>query len=99
MRNLAFTPDHATRYFCAGKKRKFSMRRYSFAILSGAVLAIIVSVPAAMFAEDFSQGKAAGTPAATSSEAAIDPLPCLVAIAANDDDTIISRCDALIGNE
>jgi tetratricopeptide (TPR) repeat protein len=84
--------------FCAGKKRKFSMR-YFVAILSGAALAIIVSAPAVMFAEDFSQGKAAGTPAATSSEVAIDPLPCLAAIAANDDDAVISRCDALIGNE
>jgi tetratricopeptide (TPR) repeat protein len=51
------------------------------------------------FAEDFSQGKAAGTPAATSPEVAIDPLPCLAAIEANDDDTIISRCDSLIANE
>jgi tetratricopeptide (TPR) repeat protein len=75
------------------------MRRYFIAISSGAALAIIASVPAATFAEDFSQGKAAGTPAATSSEVAIDPLPCLAAIAANDDDTIISRCDSLIGNE
>ena len=75
------------------------MRRYFTAIISGAALAIIVSAPAVMFAEEFSQGKAAGTPAATSSEAAIDPLPCLAAIAANDDDTIISGCDSLIGNE
>jgi tetratricopeptide (TPR) repeat protein len=75
------------------------MRRYFIAILSGAALAIIISAPAVMFAEDFSQGKAAGTPAATGSEVAIDPLPCLAAIAANDDDTIISRCDSLIGNE
>jgi tetratricopeptide (TPR) repeat protein len=82
-----------------GKKRKFSMRRYFIAILSGAALAIIGSAPAVMFAEDVSQGKAAGTPAATSPEVATDPLPCLAAITANDDDTIISRCDALIGNE
>jgi tetratricopeptide (TPR) repeat protein len=75
------------------------MRRYFIAIISGAALAIIVSVPEVTFAEDFSQGKAAGTPAAASSEVAVDPLPCLAAIAANDDDTIISRCDALIGNE
>jgi tetratricopeptide (TPR) repeat protein len=75
------------------------MRRYFIAIISGAALAIIVSVPDVTFAEDFSQGKAAGTPAAASSEVAVDPLPCLAAIAANDDDTIISRCDALIGNE
>jgi tetratricopeptide (TPR) repeat protein len=75
------------------------MRRYFVAILSGAALAIIASVPAVMFAEDLSQDKAAGTPAATSSEVAIDPLPCLAAIEANDDDAIISRCDSLIGNE
>jgi tetratricopeptide (TPR) repeat protein len=79
------------------------MRRYFIAILSSAALAIIVSAPAVTFAEDLSQGKAAGMPAAkpdeTSSEVAIDPLPCLAAVAANDDDTIISRCDALIGNE
>jgi tetratricopeptide (TPR) repeat protein len=75
------------------------MRRYFIVIISGAVLAILVSVPAAMIPEDFSQGKAAGTPAAAGSEAAIDPLPCLAAIAANDDDTILSRCEALIGNE
>jgi tetratricopeptide (TPR) repeat protein len=86
--------------FCAGeKKRKFSMRRYFIAISSGAALAIIVSAPAVMFAENSSQGKAAGTPAGTSSEVAIDPLPCLGAIEANDDDAILSRCDALIGNE
>jgi tetratricopeptide (TPR) repeat protein len=84
--------------FCAGKKRKFSMRRYFIAILSGVALAIIVSAPAVTFAEDSSQGNAAGT-AATSPEVAIDPLPCLAAIAANDDDTILSRCDSLIGNE
>jgi tetratricopeptide (TPR) repeat protein len=82
-----------------GKKRKFSMRRYFVAISSGAALAIIASVPAVTFAEGFSQGKAAGRPAATSSEVAIDPLPCLAAIAADDDDTLISRCDSLIGNE
>ena len=75
------------------------MRRYFIAMVSSAALAIMVSAPAVMFAEDFSQGKAAGTPAATSSAVAIDPLPCLAAIAANDDDTIISRCDSLIGNE
>jgi tetratricopeptide (TPR) repeat protein len=75
------------------------MRRYLIAIISGAALAIIASAPAAMFAEEFSQGKAAGTPAATSSEVAIDPSPCLTAIAANDDDAIISRCDSLMGNE
>jgi tetratricopeptide (TPR) repeat protein len=75
------------------------MRRYFIAILSGAALAIMVSAPAAMFAEDFSQGKAAGAPAATSFEVAIDPLPCLAAIAASEDDAIISRCDSLIGNE
>jgi tetratricopeptide (TPR) repeat protein len=75
------------------------MRRYFIAISSGAALAIIASAPAVMFAEDLSQGKAAGTPAATSSEVAIDPLPCLAAIEANDDDTIISRCESLIGNE
>jgi tetratricopeptide (TPR) repeat protein len=92
--------------FCAGKKRKFSMRRYFIAIVSGAALAIVISAPAATFAEDLSQGKAAGTPAAKpdgkdgiNSEVAIDPLPCLAAIAANDDDGIISRCDSLIGNE
>jgi tetratricopeptide (TPR) repeat protein len=85
--------------FVRGKKRKFSMRRYVIAILSGAALAMIVSAPAVTFAEDSSQGKAAGTPAATSPEVAIDPLPCLAAIAANEDDTIISRCDSLIGNE
>jgi tetratricopeptide (TPR) repeat protein len=99
MRNLAFTRDRATRYFVQGRKRKFSMRRYLIAILSGAVLAIMVSAPAVMFAEDSSQSKAAGTPAATNPAVAIDPLPCLAAIAANDDDTIISRCDLLIGNE
>jgi tetratricopeptide (TPR) repeat protein len=75
------------------------MRRYFVATLLGAALAIIASIPAVMFAEEFSQGKAAGTPAATSSEVAIDPLPCLAAIAANDDDAIISRCDSLFGNE
>jgi tetratricopeptide (TPR) repeat protein len=75
------------------------MRRYFIAISSGAALAIIVSAPAVMFAEDFSKSAAAGTPAATSPEVAIDPLPCLAAIAANDDDTIISHCDSLIGNE
>jgi tetratricopeptide (TPR) repeat protein len=75
------------------------MRRYFIAIISGAALAIIVSAPAVTFAEDFSQGKTAVTPAATGSEVAIDPLPCLAAIAANDDDTIISRCDSLIGSE
>jgi tetratricopeptide (TPR) repeat protein len=75
------------------------MRRYFIAIISGAALAIVVSASAVMFAEDFSQGKAAGTAAATGSEVAIDALPCLAAIAANDDDTIISRCDSLIGNE
>jgi tetratricopeptide (TPR) repeat protein len=75
------------------------MRRYFIAIISGAAVAIIVSAPAVLFAEDFSQGKAAGTPAATGSEVAIDPLPCLTAIAADDDDTILSRCDSLIGNE
>jgi tetratricopeptide (TPR) repeat protein len=85
--------------FVQGKNRKFSMRRYLIAILSGAALAIIVSAPAVMFAEDFSKSAAVGTPAATSSEVAIDPLPCLAAIAGNDDDTIISRCDSLIGNE
>jgi tetratricopeptide (TPR) repeat protein len=73
------------------------MRRYFIAISSGAALAIIA--PAVMFAEDFPQGKAVGTPAATGVEVAVDPLPCLAAIAANDDDTIISRCDSLIGNE
>jgi tetratricopeptide (TPR) repeat protein len=99
MRNLAFTRGRATRYFVYGKKRKCSMRRYFIAIISGAALAMIVSAPAVMFAEDFSQGKAAGTPAATSAEIAIDPLPCFAAIAANDDDTIISRCDSLIANE
>jgi tetratricopeptide (TPR) repeat protein len=87
----------------AREKRKFSMRRYFTAILSSAALAIIVSAPAVMFAEDLPQGRAAGMPAAkpdeTGSEVAIDPLPCLAAIAANDDDTIISRCDSLIGNE
>ena len=75
------------------------MRGYFIAISSGAALAMIVSAPAVTFAEDFSQGKAAATPAAAGSEVAIDPLPCLAAIAANDDDTIISRCDSLIGNE
>jgi tetratricopeptide (TPR) repeat protein len=75
------------------------MRRYFIAISSGAALAIIVSAPAVMFAEDFSKGSAAGTPAATSPEVAIDPSLCLAAIAANDDDAIISRCDSLIGNE
>lgn len=75
------------------------MRRYFIAVSSGAALAMIVSAQAVMFAEDFSQGKTAGTPAATGSEVAIDPSPCLTAIAANDDDTIISRCGALIGNE
>jgi tetratricopeptide (TPR) repeat protein len=75
------------------------MRRYFIAILSGTALAMIVSAPAVMFAEDFSQGKAAGTSAATGSEVAIDPLPCLAAIEANEDDTILSRCDSLIGNE
>jgi tetratricopeptide (TPR) repeat protein len=75
------------------------MRRYFIAINSGAVLAILVSVPAAMFAEDLSQGKAAGTPAATGSEVDVDPLPCLAAIAADDGDAIISRCDSLIGSE
>jgi tetratricopeptide (TPR) repeat protein len=75
------------------------MRRYFIAVISGAALAIIVSAPAVMFAEDFSQGEAATTPAAANSEVAIDPLPCLAAITANDDDTIISRCDSLIGNE
>jgi tetratricopeptide (TPR) repeat protein len=75
------------------------MRRYFIAVLSGAALAIFASAPAVTFAEDFSQGKAAGTPAATGSEVAADPLPCLAAIAANDDDTIISRCDSLIRNE
>jgi tetratricopeptide (TPR) repeat protein len=74
------------------------MRRYFIAILSGAAVAIIVSAPAVMLAEDFAQGKAAGTPAA-SSEVAIDPSPCFAAIEANDDDAIISRCDSLIGNE
>jgi tetratricopeptide (TPR) repeat protein len=99
MCNLAFTRDRATRYFARRKKRKFSMRRYFIAISSGAALAIIVSAPAVTFAEDFSKSAAAGTPAATSPEVAIDPLPCLAAIAANDDDTIISHCDSLIGNE
>ena len=75
------------------------MRRYFITISSGAALAIIVSAPAVTIAEDFLQGKAAGTPAATSSEVAIDPLPCRAAIEANDDETIISRCDSLIGNE
>jgi tetratricopeptide (TPR) repeat protein len=75
------------------------MRRYFIAIISGAALAMIVSAPAAMSAEDSSQGKAAGAPAAASPDVAIDPLPCLAAIEANDDDTIISRCDALIDNE
>jgi tetratricopeptide (TPR) repeat protein len=75
------------------------MRRYFIAILLGAAVAIIVSAPAVMFAEDFSQGKAAGTPVATSPEVAVDPLPCLASVDANDDDTIISRCDSLIGNE
>jgi tetratricopeptide (TPR) repeat protein len=85
--------------FVQGKKWKFSMRRYFIAISSGAAMAMIVSAPAVMFAEDLSQSKAAGTPAATGSEVAIDPLPCLTAVAASDDDTIISRCDSLIGNE
>jgi tetratricopeptide (TPR) repeat protein len=75
------------------------MRRYFIAILSGAAVAMIVSVPAVTFAEDFLQSKAAGTTAAADSEVAVDPLPCLAAIAANDDDTIVSRCDSLIGNE
>jgi tetratricopeptide (TPR) repeat protein len=75
------------------------MRRYFIAVISGAAVAIIVSAPAVTFAEDLSQGKAAGTPAAASSEVAIDPLPCLAAMEANDDDTIIARCDSLIGNE
>ena len=75
------------------------MRRYFIVILSGAALAIIASVPVVTFAEDVSQGKAAVTPAGSGSEVAIDPLPCLAAIAANDDDAIISRCDSLIGNE
>jgi tetratricopeptide (TPR) repeat protein len=74
------------------------MRRYFIAISSGAALAIIVSAPA-IFSEDFAQSKAAGAPAAISPEVVIDPLPCLAAIAANDDDAIISRCDSLIGNE
>jgi len=73
------------------------MRRYFIAILSGAALVMIASVPTVTFAEDFSQGKAAGAPA--SPEIATDPLPCLAAVAADDDDTIISRCDSLIGNE
>jgi tetratricopeptide (TPR) repeat protein len=75
------------------------MRRYFVAIISGAALTIIVSAPAVMFAEDLSQGKAAGTPAAAGSEVATDPVPCLAAIEANDDDATISRCDSLIGNE
>jgi tetratricopeptide (TPR) repeat protein len=75
------------------------MRRYFIAIISGAALAMFISAPAAMFAEDFSQGKAAGAPAATGSQVAVDPLPCFAAIAANDDDTIISRCDSLIDND
>jgi tetratricopeptide (TPR) repeat protein len=75
------------------------MRRYFIAILSRAALAIIISAPAVTFAEDLSQGRAVGTPAATSPEVAVDPLPCLAVIAANDDDTIISHCDSLIGNE
>jgi tetratricopeptide (TPR) repeat protein len=84
--------------FCAGKERKFSMRRYFIAILSGVALTIL-SAPSVMFAGDSSQAKAAGMPDGIGSEVAIDPLPCLAAIAANDDDTIISRCDSLIGNE
>lgn len=82
------------------------MRRYFIAMISGTALAIIVSAPAAIFAEDLSRGKAAGMPAEkpdskadTSSEAAADPSPCLAAIAASDDDTIISRCDSLISSE
>jgi tetratricopeptide (TPR) repeat protein len=75
------------------------MRRYFVAISSGAALAVAVSAPAVMFAEDFSKSAAAGTAAATGSEVAIDPLPCLAAIEANDDDAMLSRCDALIGNE
>jgi tetratricopeptide (TPR) repeat protein len=79
------------------------MRRYVVAILSGAVLALVVSTPAAMSADDSPQGKAAGMPVTkpddVRSEAAVDPSPCLAAIAANDDDAIISRCDSLIGNE
>jgi tetratricopeptide (TPR) repeat protein len=82
------------------------MRRYFTAIISGAALAIIVSAPVVMFAEEISQGKAADMPAAkpdskdeTSSEIAIDTSPCLAAMAANNDDTIISRCDSLISNE
>jgi tetratricopeptide (TPR) repeat protein len=82
------------------------MRRYFMAMISGAALAIIVSAPVVMFAEDNSQGKAPVMPAAkpdskdeTSSEAAVDASPCLSAVAANDDDTIISLCDSLISNE
>lgn len=79
------------------------MRRYFIAILSSAALALVVSTPAAMSADDSPQGNAAGMPSAksddTGSEAAIDPSPCLGAIAANDDGAIISRCGALIGNE
>jgi tetratricopeptide (TPR) repeat protein len=71
------------------------MRRYFIAVISSAALAMFVSAPAAMFAEDFLQGKTA----ATGSEVAVDPLPCLAAIDANDDDTIIARCDSLIGAE
>jgi tetratricopeptide (TPR) repeat protein len=79
------------------------MRRYVIAILSSAALALVVSTPAAMSADDSPQGKAAGMPATKpddiSSEAPVDASPCLAAITANDDDAIISRCDALIGNE
>jgi tetratricopeptide (TPR) repeat protein len=91
---------------CRKQKRKFSMRRSFIATISGAALAIIISAPDAMFAEDLSQGKAAVVPAAkpdskdeTHSEVVTDPSPCLAAMAANDDDAIISRCDSLITNE
>jgi tetratricopeptide (TPR) repeat protein len=82
------------------------MRHYFMAMISGAALAIIVSAPVVMFAEDNSQGKAPVMPAAkpdskdeTSSKTAVDPSPCLAAVAADDDDTIISLCDSLISNE
>jgi tetratricopeptide (TPR) repeat protein len=93
------------RYFVR-EKRKLSMRRYFMAMISGAALAIVVSAPVVMFAEDNSQGKAPVMPAAkpdstdeTNSEAAVDPSRCLAAVAANDDDTIVSLCDSLISNQ
>jgi tetratricopeptide (TPR) repeat protein len=84
------------------------MRRCSVAVILGAVLAVAVSMPTLLLAEDAIPGtqpnKEQSAPAAMPEKReadlpAADPAPCLAAIAANDDSRIVLDCTSVIGNQ